>query len=96
MALQGQATRAIDAIGEAISKVSTIRSLFGSYQNRLEHAYAINLNTHENTQAAESVIRDTDMPEAMVEYSNTKILQEAGVAMLTQANQSNQAVLSLL
>lgn len=96
VALQGQATRAIDAIGEAIEKVSTIRSLFGSYQNRLEHAHAINLNTHENTQAAESVIRDTDIPETMVEYSNTKILQEAGVAMLTQANQSNQAVLSLL
>ena len=76
--------------------VSTQRSDFGAYQNRLEHAVNANENTEENTQAAESVIRDTDMAKTMVEYSNFNILLQAGQAMLSQANQSNQAVLSLL
>lgn len=93
---QGQARRAIGAVGEAINKVSKIRSKFGAYQNRLEHAHAINKNVHENTQAAESKIRDTDMADEMVKYANTKILKEVGEAMLAQANKNKQAILGLL
>ena len=72
------------------------RSVFGAYQNRLEHAIKINDNTSENTQAAESVIRDTDMATEMVKYSKQSILQQAGQSILAQADQSNQGVLSLL
>lgn len=90
------AENAINQIKNAIQMVSTQRSDFGAYQNRLEHAVNANENTEENTQAAESVIRDTDMAKSMVEYSNNNILLQAGQAMLAQANQSNQAILSLL
>ena len=72
------------------------RSVFGAYQNRLEHAIKINDNTSENTQAAESLIRDTDMAKEMVKFSTQGILQQAGQSMLAQADQSNQGVLSLL
>jgi len=87
---------AINEIKSALQMVSTQRSDFGAYQNRLEHAVNANENTEENTQAAESVIRDTDMAKTMVEYSNFNILLQAGQTMLAQANQSNQAILSLL
>lgn len=87
---------AINEIKNAIQMVSTQRSDFGAYQNRLEHAVNANENTEENTQAAESVIRDTDMAKTMVAYSNNNILLQAGQAMLAQANQNNQAILSLL
>ena len=88
--------RAIDDIKEAIREVSLQRSNFGAYQNRLEHAYKSNKNVEENTTASESTIRDTDMAEAMVEYSNQNILLQAGQAMMAQANQSRQGILSLL
>lgn len=91
-----QATGNIDIVGAAIAKVSAVRSLFGAYQNRLERAYDINRNTHENTQRAESTIRDTDMAEEIVKYSNQSILQQSANAMLAQANQANQGVLTLL
>lgn len=91
-----QATGCIDTVGKALAKVNSVRSLFGAYQNRLEHAYAINRNTHENTQSAESVIRDTDMADTMVQFSNQNILQQSSNAMLAQANQVNQGVLTLL
>ncbi len=93
---QGAATNAIDLVSNAIQKLNTVRSCFGAYQNRLEHSYAINLNTHENTTYAESGIRDTDMAEEMVAYSNSNVLQQAGQSMLAQANQSNQGILQLL
>ncbi|MBQ7944603.1 MAG: hypothetical protein IJ326_11145 [Lachnospiraceae bacterium] len=93
---QSAATNAIDMVSNAIQKLNTVRSSFGAYQNRLEHSYAINLNTHENTTYAESGIRDTDMAEEMVAYSNSNVLQQAGQSMLAQANQSNQGILSLL
>ena len=80
----------------AIKMVSDTRSLFGANQNRLEHAVKINDNTSENTQAAESIIRDTDMAREMVKFSITSILMQAGEAMMGQANQSNQGVLSLI
>ena len=80
----------------AIQSVSSQRSKLGAIQNRLEHTIN-NLNTtSENTSAAESRIRDTDMASEMVEYSKNNILQQAGQSMLAQANQQNQGVLSLL
>ena len=89
-------TYAIDAIQDAISKVSTQRSALGAVQNRLEHTISNLDNVVENTTAAESRIRDTDMAEEMVNYSKNNILAQAGQSMLAQANQSNQGVLSLL
>ena len=80
----------------AISKVSTMRSDLGALQNRLEHTVANLDNVAENTQTAESRIRDTDMAEEMVEYSKNNILAQAGQSMLAQANQATQGVLSLL
>lgn len=93
---EAQATKGIDMVSNALKMVSAVRSRFGAYQNRLEHAYAINRNTHENTQSAESVIRDTDMAETMVAHSNNSVLQQSANAMLAQANQANRGVLSLL
>ncbi len=90
------ATYAIDAIAEAVSKVSAQRSLLGAVQNRLEHTINNLDNVVENTTAAESQIRDTDMATEMVKYSNNNILAQAGQSMLTQSNQANQGVLSLL
>ena len=90
------ATRAIDTIAAAIQKVSTQRSALGAVQNRLEHTVANLDNVVENTTAAESQIRDTDMATEMVKFSNNNILAQAGQAMLAQANQTNQGVLSLL
>ena len=90
------ATYAIDAIADAISKVSEQRSALGAVQNRLEHTISNVDNVVENTTTAESRIRDTDMAEEMVNYSKNNILAQAGQSMLAQANQSNQGVLSLL
>ena len=90
------ATYAIDAIADAVAKVSAQRSSLGAVQNRLEHTIANVDNVVENTTSAESRIRDTDMAEEMVEYSKNNILAQAGQSMLAQANQSNQGVLSLL
>ena len=90
------ADAAIDTISAAIQKVSTQRSALGAVQNRLEHTINNLDNVVENTTSAESEIRDTDMATEMVKYSNNNILAQAGQAMLAQANQSNQGVLSLL
>ena len=90
------ATYAIDAIADAVSKVSAQRSALGAVQNRLEHTIDNLDNVVENTTSAESRIRDTDMAEEMVNYSKNSILQQAGQSMLAQANQANQGVLSLL
>ena len=86
----------MNKIQSAINLVSTQRSTLGALQNRLEHTIN-NLNTTaENTQAAESRIRDVDMATEMVEYSKNNILAQAGQSMLAQANQATQGVLSLL
>ena len=90
------ATYAIDAIADAVSKVSAQRSSLGAVQNRLEHTISNVDNVVENTTSAESRIRDTDMASEMVNYSKNNILAQAGQSMLAQANQSNQGVLSLL
>ena len=91
-----KAREAIDTIQIAIQKVSTQRSTLGAAQNRLEHTINNLDNVVENTTAAESAIRDTDMATEMVKYSNNQILAQAGQSMLAQANQANQGVLSLL
>ena len=91
-----QATYAIDAIADAIQKVSDQRSALGAVQNRLEHTIKNLDNVVENTTAAESQIRDTDMASTMVEYTKNNILMQAGQSMLAQANQSTQGVMSLL
>lgn len=80
----------------AIENVSKQRSALGAIQNRLEHTIANLDTTAENTQSAESRIRDTDMASEMVTYSKNNILAQAGQSMLAQANQSTQGVLSLL
>ena len=87
---------AIESIKNAMTIVSRQRADFGAYQNRLEHAYNNDKNIEENTQYAESKIRDTDMAKAMVEYSGLGILQQVGQAMLAQTNTTQQAVLHLL
>uniref|UniRef100_UPI0040568E13 flagellin N-terminal helical domain-containing protein n=1 Tax=Agathobacter sp. TaxID=2021311 RepID=UPI0040568E13 len=91
-----KATYAIDAIADALTKVSEQRATLGAVQNRLEHTIANLDNVVENTTAAESEIRDTDMASEMVEYTKNNILSQAGQAMLAQANQATQGVLSLL
>ncbi len=90
------ATYAIDAIAGAVARVSAQRSLLGAIQNRLEHTINNLDNVVENTTAAESQIRDTDMAKEMVQFSNAGILAQAGQSMLAQSNQANQGVLSLL
>ena len=91
-----KAGSAMTKIQAAIQKVSTQRSTLGALQNRLEHTINNLDTTSENTQSAESRIRDTDMAEEMVEYSKNNILSQAGQSMLAQANQQTQGVLSLL
>ena len=91
-----KAGESMSKIQKAIESVSDQRAKLGAIQNRLEHTIN-NLNTtSENTAAAESRIRDTDMATEMVEYSKNNILQQAGQSMLAQANQQTQGVLSLL
>jgi flagellin len=86
----------IEKFKDALEYVSKERSRMGAYQNRLEHTIANLDNVVENTTAAESRIRDTDMAAEMVRFSAVNILSQAGQSMLAQANQTNQGVLSLL
>jgi len=90
------ANEAISKIKSAIKSVSQQRSDLGAIQNRLEHTIKNLDNIAENTQSAESAIRDTDMATEMVRYSASNIIAQAGQSMLAQANQSKQGVLSLL
>jgi Flagellin and related hook-associated proteins len=90
------ANRAIGTLDEALKRVSKQRADLGAYQNRLEYTVkGLNVGA-ENLQAAESRIRDTDMAKEMVDFTKNQILSQAGTAMLSQANQSTQSVLSLL
>ena len=93
---QGAAASAIEKIKSAFTEISEQRSRAGAEQNRLEHTIRNLDNIVENTTAAESQIRDTDMAKQMVELSLKNILAQAGESMMSQANQSNQGVLSLL
>jgi len=96
MLTASNAYKSIDNIANAIKEVSMRRSKLGAIQNRLEHTIKNLDNVVENTTAAESAIRDTDMATEMVQFSKNNILAQAGQSMLAQANQSNQGVLSLL
>ncbi len=91
-----KASEAISLIKSAITTLSEQRANLGAIQNRLEHTINNLDNVVENTTAAESQVRDTDMATEMVKYSNNNILAQAGQAMLAQSNQANQGVLSLL
>lgn len=90
------ANTSISRLDNAINQVSAYRSQFGAQQNRLEYAKSVDDNTAENTQYAESRIRDADMAEEMVKYAKHNILEQAGQSMLTHANQSTQGILALL
>lgn len=90
------AAEAIKDVKGGLEKLSSYRAYYGATQNRLEHTIKNLDNVVENTTAAESRIRDTDMAKAMVEFSNLNVLDQAGTSMLAQANQSNQYILSLL
>ena len=96
VASQSAAQGSISKIKAALTAISKQRSDLGAIQNRLEHTINNLDNVVENTTAAESAIRDTDMATEMVKYSNNQILAQAGQAMLAQSNQANQGVLSLL
>jgi flagellin len=89
-------TAALSEIDKAITSVSSARAGFGAVQNRLEHTLSLQAAYQENLTAAESRIRDVDMAEEMVNLTKTQILQQAGTAMLAQANQAPQSVLKLL
>jgi flagellin len=92
----GSASTFIGQVDTAISAVSDARAKLGAVQNRFEHTIANLSVAVENLSASESRIRDTDMAEEMVQFTRSQILQQAGTAMLAQANQAPQAVLSLL
>ncbi len=93
---QEQADKTMEITKRALALLSERRTTYGTVQNRLEHAYNMRDNTQENTQAAESRIRDTDIAEEMIQYSNLGILQQAGQAMMSHAQQDRQYILSLL
>jgi flagellin-like hook-associated protein FlgL len=90
------ANKALVRIDEAINHVSQVRSDFGAKQNRLEFAVNSNKNTSENTQAAESLLRDADMADEMMTFSKESIIIQAGEAMMAQANSLKEGVLRLL
>lgn len=90
------AEKATNRLKEAITMVSDMRNVFGSQQNRLEHTINNNRNKEENTQAAESRIRDADISKEMVEFSNLSIIQQAGQAIMAQARQNAQLALQML
>ena len=90
------AEKATNRLKDAIKIVSDMRSTFGAQQNRLEHTINNNRNNEENTQAAESRIRDADISKEMVEFSNLNILQQAGQAVMAQAQQNAQLAMQLL
>jgi flagellin len=90
------ATTAIETINNAISAVSSQRSMLGAVQNRLEHTIRNLETTAENLQAAESRIRDADMIREMMEFTKYTILQQAAQAMLAQANMNQKSMLRLL
>ncbi len=96
VATVASAQATMDIVKDADTRVSAIRSYYGGVQNRLEHTIHNLDNVAENTTAAESQIRDTDMSKTMVDYSGHNILQQAGSSMLAQANQSQQGILQLL
>ncbi|MCR5291147.1 MAG: flagellin [Treponema sp.] len=96
LAAPDDANRAIGTIDEALKKINKQRADLGAYQNRMEMTVKGLNVASENMQASESRIRDTDMARQMVEFTKDTVLQQAGTAMLAQANTQSQNVLSLL
>ena len=96
VATAADAQDAIQLIDDAVSRVSSQRADLGATQNRLEHTIASTDNTAENLQASESRIRDVDMAKEMMNLTRLNVLQQASQAMLAQANQAPQNVLSIL
>ena len=96
LAAPDDANRAIGTIDQALVKINKQRADLGAYQNRMEYAVRGLDISAENLQASESRIRDTDMTKQMVEFTKNSVLQQAGTAMLAQANTQSQNVLSLL
>ncbi len=90
------ANKALDRLKEALAKVSGVRTYFGATQNALEHVVNMNNNTAENTEAAESRIRDTDMAAQTVAMATQNILMQAGNSMISQANKDRELILQLL
>ena len=90
------ASTAIYSLDGALEWLNNLRSEYGAVQNRLEHAYNVDTNTAENTQSAESLLRDTDMSEEMISYSKASVLSSAGQSILAQSNTTAQNVLQLL
>ena len=93
---RGGADKAISALDDAIAQVSEVRSRIGAYQNRLDYAVSSLDGTVENMESAISRIMDTDMAEEMSVYSNMNVLDQAGISVLTQANDMPQQILQLL
>ena len=91
-----KALKLIHATAKALDYVAVKRATYGAYHNRFEHVIRNNMNTEENTQASESIIRDTDMAHEMLKLSRDKILEQAQQMILSQANQTRDGVLSLL
>ena len=96
LAAPDDANRAIGTIDEALVKINKQRADLGAYQNRMEYTVRGLDISAENLQASESRIRDTDMASQMVQFTKNSVLQQAGTAMLAQANAQSQNVLSLL
>ena len=96
LATPEDANRAIGTIDEGLKKINKQRADLGAYQNRMEYAVKGLDISSENLQASESRIRDADMASQMVEFTKNSVLQQAGTAMLAQANTMSQNVLSLL
>lgn len=93
---QEGAQRAIELSKQANAYISSVRSRIGAYENRLEHTQSSLGVTEENVTSAFSRIMDTDMAEEMTEYANQQVLNQAGISVLTQANQRPAEVLQLL
>ena len=93
---QEGAQRAMDLTKQANAYISTVRSRIGAYENRLEHTQSSLGVTEENVTSAFSRIMDTDMAEEMTEYANQQVLNQAGISVLTQANQRPSEILQLL
>jgi flagellin len=96
LSTQDYANRGIGIFDESIHIISKQRADLGAYYNRLEHAAKGLMNAYENTQAAESRIRDADLAETTIDYTKSMILVQSGTAMLAQANNKAQLILELL
>lgn len=96
VAVAGGADKALGTLDKALSQVNSVRSRIGAFQNRLEYANASLDETSENMTSAYSTLTDTDMATEMTEYASQNILNQAGISVLSQANDLPQQVLSLL